>query len=316
MCLKTLFSIKVSMNNKSNKPVIISGILSIVFLSCLFAPIIKKLLIMAGQFMPVLAPMSEFEMHRILSRLVMILGALFIIIFRKRLFQTGGIFTVLKPHKKDSFFYSTGFLLGLLTLTVQIAFAITFDARELFFSDETLLKFIKKASKAVFTASLIGFIEEFFFRGILFNSFKKRFNLWQALFLSSFLYAIMHFFKPKEITGLDETSILSGFVVLGEMLKPFSSPDFLSKCTGLFLTGFCLAYAYHRTKSLYFSIGLHAGWVFIIKVDGTMVTRTVPEQMLWWGSSQLVGGIYTWLLLIFIVFIIHVTTKRYVAKTK
>lgn len=304
------------MNNKSNKLIIVSGILGVVFFSCLFAPIIKKLLLTAGHFMPLLTPMSEFEMHRILSRLTMILGALFIIIFRKRLFQTGGTFTVLKPQKKDSFFYSTGFLLGILTLTVQIAFAITFEARELFFSDETLLKFIKKASKAVFTASLIGFIEEFFFRGILFNSFKKQFKLWQALFLSSFLYAVMHFFKPKEITGLDETSILSGFIVLGEMLKPFSSPDFLSKCTGLFLAGFCLAYGYHRARSLYFSIGLHAGWVFIIKVDGTMVTRTVPEQTFWWGSSQLVGGVYTWLLLILITFIIHITTKKHFAEIK
>ncbi len=304
------------MNNKSNRLIIIFGILGVVFFSCLFAPIVKNILLFTGQQIPAISPISEFEMHRILSRLTMILGALFIILFRKRLFRTGSTFTVLKPQKKDSFFYSTGFLLGVLTLAVQIAFAITFEARELFFSDETLLKFLKKASKAVFTASLIGFIEEFFFRGILFNSFKKRFNLWKALFLSSFLYAIMHFFKPKEITGLDQTAILSGFVVLGEMLKPFSSPDFLSKCIGLFLTGFCLAYGYHRTKSLYFSIGLHAGWVFIIKVDGTMVTRTIQEQRVWWGSSQLVGGVYTWVLLILIAFMIHITTKKHFVEIK
>ena len=298
------------MNNKSNKLIIFSGVLSVIFFSCLFAPIVKKLLLVAGQQIPAFASFSEFEMHRILSRLIMILSAIFVIIFRKRLFQTGSAFTVLKPKKGDGFFYSTGFMLGIVTLTIQIIFAISFDARELFLSDETFLRFTRKAYKAVFTASLIGFIEEFFFRGILFNSFKKRFKLWQAFFLSSFLYAIMHFFKPKEITGVDQTYIFSGFMVLAHMLKPFASPDFLFKCTGLFLTGFCLAYAYHRTKSLYFSMGLHAGWVFIIKVDGSMVTRTIPEQTVWWGRSQLVGGVYTWILLILIALLIHLLTRK------
>ena len=55
----------------------------------------------------------------------------------------------------------------------------------------------------------------------------------------------------------------------------------------LTLAGILLAWAYHRTGNLYFSIGLHAGWIFWIKAYAAVSSPT-PQANLWlWGSGSM-----------------------------
>ncbi len=270
---------------------------SILFLSCALAAPVKWLIdYLAAQF-DLFKPIADTEIHRILSRIIIVLTVLSLIIFRKFIFASGKVFYILKPDKKDFSLFFIAFIFGSATLALHVALAILFGAREFYTTNFTWHKFLAEGIESFFSASLIGVLEEFLFRGILFGSLKKVFSLPISLGASSFIYSLLHFFKPKEI-NVNPDSILSGFYALGQMVKPLAGPDFLSESTGLFLVGMCLAAGYYFMRSLYFAIGLHAGWVFIIKMDGMVATRTVENKIFLWGSSNLVSGVFTWVLLV------------------
>ncbi|MEW6535404.1 MAG: CPBP family intramembrane glutamic endopeptidase [Candidatus Auribacterota bacterium] len=273
------------------------GLLGIIIIACLISPWIKQLFLSLAPHSAICSYLAEYELHRILSRVILVLVVLSLIVFRKTLFSSGRAFAPLEGTGSDGYLLMAGFVLGLATLIIQVSGAVIFDARELYFTKFTPVKFLLKGSKALFSCLLIGVLEEFIFRGVVFRQLRRRTPLFVAFAASSALYGLLHFFKPHDLAGLDQTAPLSGFIVVIEMLKPFVSSEFLFEFVGLFIAGMCLAAGYHYSKSLYFSIGLHAGWVFVIKMDGMLVTRTVAEKVIWWGSSNLVGGVFTWALL-------------------
>jgi hypothetical protein len=58
----------------------------------------------------------------------------------------------------------------------------------------------------------------------------------------------------------------------------------------LALAGALLGLAYQRTGNLYFSIGLHAGWIFWLKSYGAF-TAAAPGASEWfWGTSKMIDG--------------------------
>jgi hypothetical protein len=77
--------------------------------------------------------------------------------------------------------------------------------------------------------------------------------------------------------------------------------DFHALVPGFFnltLAGVMLGLAYQRTGNLYFSIGLHAGWIFWLKTYGAF-TISAPHAATWfWGTGKLIDG---WLALIVLV---------------
>ena len=69
--------------------------------------------------------------------------------------------------------------------------------------------------------------------------------------------------------------------------------DFYALVPGFFsltLVGVLLGLAYQRTGNLYFSIGLHAGWIFWLKIFGAF-TADVPHTAAWfWGTGKMIDG--------------------------
>ncbi len=82
-----------------------------------------------------------------------------------------------------------------------------------------------------------------------------------------------------------------GLGLLPRMLGGFA--DFHALVPGFFsltLAGILLGLAYQRTGNLYFSIGLHAGWIFWLKTYGAFTT-TMPHTAVWfWGTGKLIDG--------------------------
>ena len=74
--------------------------------------------------------------------------------------------------------------------------------------------------------------------------------------------------------------------------------DFHALVPGFFsltLAGILLGLAYQRTGNLYFSIGLHAGWIFWLKTYGAFTT-SAPHAATWfWGTGKMIDG---WLALV------------------
>jgi membrane protease YdiL (CAAX protease family) len=55
----------------------------------------------------------------------------------------------------------------------------------------------------------------------------------------------------------------------------------------LTLAGMLLAWAYQCTGNLYFSIGLHAGWIFWVKAYAIATTLAPAADKWWWGTGRM-----------------------------
>jgi membrane protease YdiL (CAAX protease family) len=140
---------------------------------------------------------------------------------------------------------------------------------------------------------VVALIEETFFRGGLQNVFQRRMPAWLAVALVSVLYSVVHFLKPSgaHIPDVDVTW-RSGFEYLGGVAaSSFQEPGVWRRVVSLWLVGVVLGWAFVRTRTLYLSIGLHAGWVFAMKtLGGTLV----DDPMIWPVLVVVLGGIEWW----------------------
>ena len=181
-----------------------------------------------------------------------------------------------------------GFLLGLLSLLPVAGLALVFHARR--FREHIS---VKNILGAVIVAILVATVEEILFRGGLFGSLKKAFHWMVALLVSSAVYALVHFLEkagdPVSVTWA------SGLEILPQMMRGLA--DWHAVVPGFFnllLAGALLALAFHRTGNLYFSIGLHAGWIFCLKANGFITVGNLASNHLsnhwWWGTAKMVDG--------------------------
>jgi len=191
-----------------------------------------------------------------------------------------------------------GFLAGAGSLALVIGLALAFGGRVL---NPGLAGAVlaKKILGALLTAAVVAVLEEILFRGGIFGGLRKVFDWRFALVLSSAAYALVHFLERADLPG--EVTWSSGLKLLPLMLRGFTDaqvliPGFFS----LTLAGGLLALAYQRTGDLNFSIGLHAGWVFCIKLSGVL-TALGASGAWFWGTGKLFDGWMAFLVLVALV---------------
>lgn len=204
---------------------------------------------------------------------------------------------------------ATGFLLGLSVLVLLMCVEVPLGARVLTLHVKS--HWPLQVIEYIFAAFIIGFLEEFFFRGMVFEKAKKVSLSFAFLFTSSF-YALIHFLKAKHVPVGETATIHDSFRVIVGLLEPLGDPiGILPGFIGLFLFGIILSYAYHRTHSLYHSIGLHAGTVFFLKIDGFFVHINEQAPILIYGDKNVYTGILGWIFIALIGVILHFILLRY-----
>jgi hypothetical protein len=142
---------------------------------------------------------------------------------------------------------------------------------------------------ALGTAALVGTVEEILFRGGIFGGLRRVLPWILALIISSAIYALVHFLQPAALAGPVHWN--SGLLLLPLKLAGFADghrlvPGFFC----LTLVGVMLGLAYQRTGNLYFSIGLHAGWIFWLKSYGAFTVAAAPAVSWFWGTDKLIDG--------------------------
>jgi membrane protease YdiL (CAAX protease family) len=131
-------------------------------------------------------------------------------------------------------------------------------------------------------------IEEMFFRGIILGVLLKTARKYLAIVIVSALFAVVHFLKTPERTSAVVTWT-SGFNSITHAFAQFRDIMMLvSALATLFLIGCILADARVITRSLWLSIGLHAGLIF---GSGTFswLTHRQMVALPWVGKNLLVG---------------------------
>jgi len=176
---------------------------------------------------------------------------------------------------------------------------------------------VRSAVKALITASLVGFFEELFFRGMLFKGLLEDARAATAFAVANLIYAASHFFRPPANFAPGGLDPLAGLRFVVASLERFSDPAaILPGLVGLFIIGVVLSYALVRTGALYLSIGLHAGWVFGIKMLSDFGEFTRADLGWAFGSKpKIVSGVVTWIGILAVGVVIHFTTRNREKKT-
>jgi hypothetical protein len=182
----------------------------------------------------------------------------------------------------------SGFALSFCSLGCAAALELAVGARS-FNWDYSAQDFGKQLGKIGVTAVVVSGLEESLFRGALFGALRKTHDCAFALAVSSTIFALLHFLQRSEAPTPIHWA--SGLALLPRMARGLVEwerlvPGFFN----LSLVGVILGLAYERSGNLYFSMGLHGGWIFCQKSHG-FLTCQAPNVNLWfWGTDKLIDG--------------------------
>lgn len=240
---------------------------------------------------PWLYSFLPFKFDRILRRLIMIGTVILTIgLVRSRRESLGRLGLEWGPLGRRLAGY--GFLLGILLVVLITAAQWGMGARFWRVHETDLGHWIGLFFKGFAGGLAIGVIEEFFFRGFLFLTFRDLWNVRGSLVMTNFIYAVVHFFpKGRPLLG-PEPTVTDSFRILGAFgLTFWERPETLVPLAGLFLFGLLLSFAFLRTNSLFLPIGVHSGCVFALKMNRRFLPDISEKMNFLSGTKNLYDGI-------------------------
>ncbi|MBM4067031.1 MAG: CPBP family intramembrane metalloprotease [Planctomycetes bacterium] len=295
--------------------------LLILCVSSLLAPLIKiatDMLVSKSDLMADLLNYKHggYDFGKVMRRIILAVAILIIFLFRKSLMinslSTIGIkhTTGWWEHLQMGFFLSTGiFILYTSFLFIMGTKILEVDAK-------SLADLFFQLFKILLIAGLVGCIEEIFFRGFILQSFLRDMHTVSAVCAGSLFYSLLHFFRVKLLVSPGFQPFI-GFEVIyqsfAKLLINFNTS--MPTIIGIFLVGVVLSYACLRTNSLYFAIGLHAGWIFLIKTNILLFDHVGTNFRWLFGDSKVVTGVLGWGLLVITLFLVRFVTKALSSET-
>jgi membrane protease YdiL (CAAX protease family) len=206
----------------------------------------------------------------------------------------------------------SGVLLGLASWIILMVAMSGLDVFSPTFT-RSLQVSIGRLLSALLSAVAVGMLEEIFFRGIIFKGLLEDWKKPFAFLFASLFYATVHFIKPAKKFFLTDIEPLAGARHVVDSFHHFLDPvSLFPGFFGLFLLGMILCYAFFRTRSLYLSIGIHAGLVFGRKTL-TLFGRYDDKNLDWlFGESEprFISGVATWIVVLLVGFTVHWITRK------
>jgi|APCry1669189534_1035231.scaffolds.fasta_scaffold18535_3 hypothetical protein len=142
----------------------------------------------------------------------------------------------------------------------------------------------------------VGFLEETFFRGLMQGAVLREMKKpWLGLLLVAVIYAALHFLARVRIPA-EAVTWHSGLDLLSGVAAQFFAPStIIDSFLSLTAVGLLLGLVSHWSGSIAWAVGLHAGWVMMMRttIGITTLEHDAPQH---WLISQSDG--YTgWLVL-------------------
>jgi membrane protease YdiL (CAAX protease family) len=222
-------------------------------------------------------PEHGWPFSRVYNRVAMFSALIWLIILWKS-FSVGKVKDLLSYKNYNLIIYhlTLGVIISSVTVFLAVLVLINFMNILIIANYDQSIVF-SKAIKFLATGLLVGLIEELFFRGVLFNYLKEQKSFFFAAITTSLIYSIVHFIAPINSWVANDINALTGLNYLLAVLGQMFSIKMLPAMFGLALVGFVLAYVMHKTNSIYYCIGLHAGWVLSLKMTN-LLTDTINVQ--------------------------------------
>jgi CAAX protease family protein len=251
----------------------------------------------------------RFPFPRIFDRTVMVTVALAILYEARALRLAALLGAGFAAPASNLARAARGFIVALAVIAALLTVAALFGAtRAGHFAHALAL-----LPKYLLSAIVIAIIEEAFFRALLFGGMTSDFGRTAALIASSVIYALAHLVRSPAhfyVTGLDLTA---GLRTLAGSTAQLSHPaTALPTLAGLFLLGVVLAAAFIETGTVYFSMGLHAGFVVGVKLWPKLIAEhaALPGWLAGWGHQPLISGAAAWVLAIMVLLMLKPLAGR------
>ncbi len=206
--------------------------------------------------------------------------------------------------------FGLGFIVLIPVLVVLYVLKITVYKGQFW----TVGLMINAMTMNLLVALLISVIEETLFRGIVLVGLKRKLPVIAAIILTSTYYAGLHFLSIKTNLAVQDITISSGFLMLGEavgnLFRLASVPAFFA----LLMVGIFLGVLRTQKKiSLGLCIGCHTSWVWLIKINKKLFNTDFSAQYHYLVSSYdgiigpLVGG---WIMIVIVAYFAYQHINR------
>jgi membrane protease YdiL (CAAX protease family) len=166
---------------------------------------------------------------------------------------------------------------------------------------------IERFFKGALAGAGVGIVEEFLFRGFVFVNLERKIKTFWAIILISVFYSLVHFLDNGQVFVPSNPSAGEALMVLVGYFEPLVSRwrEIIPEFFGLFLFGVVLNVAFVRTRSLFFSIGIHAGAVFCIKFQNSFFRKAPEIYHPFYGDNPHYDGPFEWLVMVVLIVIIY-----------
>lgn len=184
-----------------------------------------------------------------------------------------------------------GWLFGVLILMVLAATLVGLEVRVFKAMDEEFWFDLGKVLVSGLVGGLlVGLIEETFFRGALFQAIRRQGSAFSAIALSSLLYAAVHFIDPLPLPEGEPVGWFSGLQILSTAFWQFGEWATFDSFIALFTVGVFLGLVRERSGNIAYCIGLHAGWVLVIKCTKKFTSNAGGEWAFLTGNYDGMTG--------------------------
>ena len=141
----------------------------------------------------------------------------------------------------------------------------------------------------------VALLEETVFRGAMHTAIGRESGPWTAALLSAPLFAVLHFFAKVRIEAAD-VGWGSGFDLLQRSFAPLGHPALVfDSFLSWLAVGLILSLSRALTGNIAVAIGLHAGWVVVLRMLQQATTSgNAPSYSLWVGQFD--GLLGYWML--------------------
>ena len=225
---------------------------------------------------------SVEPVHRVMNRLAMLIALVGLVVLTRRLgLSNRAALGYGLPRAEFLRQLGIGWITGIALMLPLVTLLLTLGVRQIKPGlDGDLLPIILQG---LLSGLVVAFIEETFFRGILFTAVSRTSGAFAAVAAPSVLYAALHFLGGKLRVPPDEVSWEHGFQVLSRLFERYAQPlAFVDSFLALVALGVLLALVRLRTGAIAGCVGLHAAGVCTIFVlrDTTVVDSRAQLAMI------------------------------------
>jgi uncharacterized protein len=240
---------------------------------------------------------ASWAFHRVASRVAMlVLIAELVWLCRRLNLRRARDFGYGLPWRRFLKLSAMWGAIGIATAAVGAAFLLSTHLRVV--SPDftpTVLNFARIFLIGLSSGVAVALLEETVIRGAMHTAVERESGPWTAALLTAPLFAVLHFFAKTRIAP-EDVGWGSGFELLLRSFSPLAQPALVfDSFLSWLIVGLILSLTRVLTGNIAVAIGLHAGWVIVLRMlqEGTN-SAEAPQYAFWVGRFD--GLLGYWLM--------------------